>query len=159
MRPKRAILAVAAVLGALVVVWLAFSGLRSRNKLIVGRDFEGVIFSHRAAERTLGSMLVNDPSGYWTPTREQVLGSEGRLVPYVQRTSPHLEPPLPEYTRQYFGFTRGGTQRILIIGFCRVEDLDWKNEFVSAAESRDCRFEAEYDAATDELSYFWTLSD
>jgi hypothetical protein len=138
---------------------LGLSALRPGTRVIRRGDLEGAIFGRQAAADVMRSTLAQDATNYWTPTRGQILAMEERLRMHVWLEHPVLARSLSEYKRQYFGFVREGQRRILIVGFCAADDLDWTQEFVSAAESRDCRFEAEYDLSTGQVLHFWTLDE
>jgi len=51
-----------------------------------------------------------------------------------------------QYQRQYFGFSRRGTQLIYVNGLCRTADTPyWRTNFVSVADGGDCYYQATYD--------------
>ena len=104
-------------------------------------------------------MLTSDALGYWAPSRADIRRLEGRLRARVVNERPDVAAQLATYKRQYFGFTRGERRRILIVGFCEAPGIDSRHEFVSAAESKACRFEAEYDLFAGEISSFWVLEE
>jgi hypothetical protein len=138
---------------------LGLSTLHADTRVVRRGDLEGVIFGRRAAAATMRSALAQDATDYWTPNRGQILAMEERLRVHVWLEHPVLARSLSTYKRQYFGFAREGQRRILIVGFCEADDLNWTQDFVSAAESRDCRFEAEYDVPTGQILHFWTLDE
>ena len=147
----------------LLVVSLAaglFLAVRPGTRAVRGDGYSGVIFGHRAAASVLGSMLAIEAHDFWTPSGADVRVLERRLSTHVSREKPELVSTLPEYRRQYFGFLRRDTRRILVVGFCsEVEGIDWRSEFVSTAESAGCHFEAEYDVVAQDISSFWMLED
>lgn len=145
------------VLCLVLLVLIVHPSLRDRTRFIAHPDFSGVIFGRRAAARALESMLADDATKYWTPTRDDIVTLESRLAAHVVREHPEVFSRLPQYRRQYFEFTRRGDRRIFIVGFCEFDDLDWSREFVSAAEDSDCHFEADYDTVTATIVFFWML--
>ncbi len=127
------------------------------NKIITEQEFEGVIFSSERAAETLRVMLVNERAkeNYWTPSKAQIVDLERRLDLYVQEQMPSLAPWLNTYKRQYFGFIRDGRQLIMVVGFCKPVNIDWRRELVTLPETAGCYFEAQYDALNDDILYLW----
>ncbi len=127
------------------------------NRIITGKDFEGVIFSDRNAAVSLRFMLVNETGedAYWTPSKAEIVDMEVQLDSYVNEQVPALGPWLNSYRRQYFGFIRDGKQLIMVVGFCKPVGIDWRREMVALPESGGCYFEGQYDATNDEFLYLW----
>ena len=156
MRQRTRWVAIGVICGALLAL-LAYFALRPGTRPIGGEGFQGVIFGRKAAAEALGSMVLDDATEYWTPTRDDIRELEHRLSAYVSREEPGIARWLPQYRRQYFGFTRRDARRVYIVGFCDTDDLDWTREFVSTAAGGDCHFEAEYDASARRVAFFWAL--
>ncbi len=153
----RHVLWIACALAVVLFCTIGYGALRSRTKPIRREGLQGVIFGRQETAALMRATLADDADHYWTPTRRQILTLEERLRMYAWLRHPTLGRELSTYTRQYYGFIRDGRRRVLIVGFCQLEGLDWMHEFVSAGESRDCRFEAEYDVASGEIQHLWTL--
>lgn len=148
-----------AILGIALLVLVAYHLAKPRSVLITGDGFEGVVFDRREAVRVLGAMLSNEKADYWTPRQRDIEHLESRLRAYAQQEHPQVTPTLSLYKRQYFGFTREGARRILVIGFCDSDRFDWTREFAAVPASAGCHFEAEYDVATDAVPFFWSADE
>ena len=142
---------------ALLVLWL----VDPSYTVIDEEAFEGVIFSGRRSSDLLGVMVTNDRNedSYWTPPEKQILALEERLRIRVQDQLPLLAPWLNTYKRQYFGFVRDGKQLIMIVGFCKQSDKDWRRELITLPEADGCYFEAQFDVAFDDFLYVWQGSE
>ncbi len=127
------------------------------NEIISEQEFEGVIFSSESAAETLQVMLVTERAkeAYWTPSKAQIVDLERRLDLYVQEQMPSLAPWLTTYKRQYFGFIRDDRHLIMVVGFCKPVNIDWRRELVTLPETAGCYFEAQYDALNDDILYLW----
>jgi hypothetical protein len=136
--------------GAVIRSWV------SRNRVIEGQGYEGVIFNQVHTASILGPMLSADAGGFWTPTDSDVGALERALATTVQGHAPEGLGPLDQYTRQYFGYRREGRRQILVVGFCNAHGLDWTRTFVSAGEG-GCHFEATYDTTSDRVANLWAL--
>ena len=128
----------------------------NRNRVIEVEGSQGVVFSQAHAASALGPMLSADPNGFWTPTVAEVEALEHALAKAAQGGHPEGLGPLEEYHRQYFGYSLHGRRRILVIGFCDPNGLEWTKAFVSAGEG-GCHFEASYDVDQDAIINFWAL--
>jgi hypothetical protein len=139
------------VLGVCVIrTWV------SRNRVIGGHGYEGVVFNQAQAASILGPMLSADVDGFWTPTDTDILSLEEALAAAARVRNPEELRPLSEYRRQYFGYSQDGRHRILVIGFCDSNGLDWTQSFVSAGEG-GCHFEATYDVTRKTVISLWAL--
>lgn len=127
-----------------------------RNRVIEGQGYEGVIFNETHAARILEPMVSSDSHGYWTPTEADIRNLESALRDAAETHPPDGLHPLGDYRRQYFGYSLEGRRRILVIGFCDPNGLDWTRAFVSAGEG-GCHFEATYDVRRQTLTSFWAL--
>jgi hypothetical protein len=141
------------------VVVLGVVGVRTwvnRNRVIEVEDYQGVVFSQAHAALVLGPMLSADSNGFWTPTAADIQSFEHALATAAQVRHPEGLRPLGEYRRQYFGYSLNGKRRILVVGFCDPNGLEWTEAFVSAGEG-GCHFEATYAVDQDAISNFWAL--
>ncbi len=144
-----------------IIVLLALWLIDPSYTAIDEEDFEGVIFSDRRSSDLLGVMVTNDRNedSYWTPPEKQILALEERLRIRVQEQLPLLAPWLNTYRRQYFGFVRDGKQLIMIVGFCKQSDKDWRRELITLPEADGCYFEAQFDVTNDVFLYVWQGSE
>ena len=158
MTRHRTVLRASVGLGAVLIILGGYAVLRPDTRVIERPEYTGVIFGRQAADRALGQMLTDGETAYWTPSRAQVARLESRLRAHVAREGAAAT-ALDAYRRQYFGFTRDDARRIYVVGFCDVhtDNVDWRREFVSTAETFGCHFEAEYDIASETISFYWTL--
>jgi len=139
------------VLGAVVIrSWM------SRNRVIEGQGYKGVVFNQVHAASILGPMLSADADGFWTPTYADIEAFERGLTAAAQTNHPEGLRSLDEYWRQYFGYSHDGRRQILVIGFCDPQGLDWTEAFVSAGEA-GCHFEATYDVVQETIFSLWAL--
>ncbi len=114
----------------------------------------GVALGGRAAERAVGTILTGKPTVFWTPARRDIRRLEGALSRYAARDALSAAPWWAQARRQYIGFDREGQHRIYVVGFCGEAGVDERREFVPLAPA-GCRFEAEYDLASQRLVFFW----
>jgi hypothetical protein len=128
----------------------------NRNRVIEVEGSQGVVFSQAHAASALGPMLSADSNGFWTPTAADIQSFEHALATAAQVRHPEGLRPLGEYRRQYFGYSLNGKRRILVVGFCDPNGLEWTKTFVSAGEG-GCHFEASYDVDQDSIINFWAL--
>jgi hypothetical protein len=99
-----------------------------------------VIFHNKNAVDILGVMLSNEQSEetYWIPKKADIFAAESQLLSRLQSELPELASKFSLYRRQFYGFVRQGRQWIFVVGFCETGNLDWKNEFVSLADTPAC---------------------
>jgi hypothetical protein len=114
-------------------------------------DQNWVIFTEEQAEEMeLASWLV-DSDGFWTPSVDDILNLEEKIVEYLSQNSSYFyrQPPvwerLHEYQRQYIGLERGGRKIIYGNYFCNSGGVDWRQKLVIMIDGGECFFQVEYD--------------
>ena len=109
-----------------------------------------IIEKGRAEEMGIASWLSRS-DGFWTPSTDDVLKLEERIVEYLRQNSGQFshQPPvwerLDEYRRQYIGYEIGGKRIIYGNFFCSYEGKDWRQEFLVVLDGGECYFQVEYD--------------
>lgn len=86
---------------------------------------------------------------------KQILALEERLNIQVRDQLPLLASWLNTYRRHYYGFMRDGKQLIMIVGFCKETEKDWRSELITLPDAVGCYFEAQFDVASDDFLYVW----
>lgn len=142
---------------AICLLSLASWFLYPRNKMVVGDDYQGVIFHRNYSDDELGMMLMKDieEDAYWTPSKAEISILEDNLKRHVQDQMPVLALNLANYKRQYFGFIRQGRKLVFLVGFCKTVEIDWRRRFVPLPMAATCYFEAQYDLESQQLLYIW----
>lgn len=91
---------------------------------------------------------------YWTPSEEDVLKLENSLPAYLEQVgATEVAGRLPEYKRQYVGFTFDGDQLIYGNFFCNPLNYDWQKEAVFVLDGGSCYFQIQYDPKNDQFLY------
>jgi hypothetical protein len=118
-------------------------------------DQNWVIFTEEQAEEMeLASWLV-DSDGFWTPSVDDILNLEEKIVEYLSQNSSYFyrQPPvwerLHEYQRQYIGLERGGRKIIYGNYFCNSGGVDWQQKLVIVIDGGECFFQIEYDVESE----------
>ncbi len=112
-----------------------------------GAGYQGVIVpADRGAE-----FGIFKATGYWTATENDVAAFEAAFPGWIaQQTewgAPEVTAKLPEYIRQYVGFSRGDTTLLYVNAFCELDFIDWHKEPVSVDDGGPCFFRVVFDPA------------
>ena len=135
---------------------LAKENDKTSNKLINGKDFEGVIFSaQEASAQQVPHPYSTLPEFYWTPTKKQVRNFEKQLESYlderVANNYPEILENLTGYIRQYAGLVIEDRHIIFASFFCEVWDDNWQDYYQLVMDGGSCFFEIEYDTDSKEF--------
>lgn len=131
------------------------------NIRVTTDTFDGVIFIADNAAATGLQFEFNDTIiEYWTPTKEQVMGLEAGLLPYLQEIiNPEhyafgILDNLPNIRRQYFGIGFDEGQRLIYAKyFCPSDSFDyWLTGNVAVMDGGECFFQFFYDPETGTFS-------
>lgn len=103
-----------------------------------------------AGDEEIASLLF-ESDGYWTPSIDDVLMLEEKIIDYLTQNASKFfwQPPvwerLNEYDRQYIGLEREGKKVIFGNFFCESGKQDWKKNLIFAIDGGECYFQVEYD--------------
>ncbi len=152
------------VLVVLILVLILIIGrllLNPANTSVRENEYVGIIFSGKKAADQLGVMLLNERNDaeYWTPSKDDIMALEKRFREYVEANLPALDPARALFRRQYYGFVRQNRPIIMIVGFCEVTGIDWRQELVTLPATSGCYVEAQYDVINDAMLYAWSNLD
>jgi hypothetical protein len=91
---------------------------------------------------------------YWTPSEEDIMKLEASLPAFLEEIDQGvIIERLPEYMRQYVGFTFENDRLIYGNFFCNAYEIDWKKEMVFILDGGDCYFQLQYDPKNDQFLY------
>jgi len=151
-----------------LVTFLYFSFIASlvfAENLIV--DFEevktktidGVIVTQ---DRAADFFRIRKVQGYFTPSREDVLKAESKVISYIQDTTPQsldypfvpdLDKKLRNYKRQYVGVILRGKKKIWLNFFCDAHEDSWKRNPYIIFGGGACFFSVLYDIKSERFSH------
>ncbi|MFN8417999.1 MAG: hypothetical protein U0528_01945 [Anaerolineae bacterium] len=149
--------------GCSALDWL--TTLTSSNIYIDQDGIAGVIFDPSATyisdvESISKQILDTTFDGYWMPDTADVLALESALPAYLDqqaaagRDVEGVAAKLPDYKRQYIGFTAGGEKMLYANYFCDAFDGDrWKQEWLYVMDGGNCFFQVVYQIGSGEFRY------
>ena len=112
---------------------------------VSGAGYQGVIVP---AERA-GEFGIFNATGYWTPTEADVAAFEAAFPAWIgQQTewgADEVAGQLPDYIRQYVGFSRGDHALFYVNAFCPVDFIDWHSQPVMVDDGGPCFFRVVFD--------------
>ena len=121
------------------------------EEIEVPADQDWVIITKQQAEDMgLGSWLAQSDS-FWTPTEDDVIILEERIVEYLSQNATlfnYHEPVwerIGDYQRQFIGIQRNGSKIIYGNYFCDNLGKNWRQEFFNVLDGGNCYFQVEYD--------------
>lgn len=114
---------------------------------VSGDGYQGVIVpADRGAE-----FGIFKATGYWTATENDVAAFEAAFPGWIaQQTewgADEVTARLPEYVRQYVGFSRGDTALLYVNAFCELDFIDWHAEPVIVDDGGPCFFRVVFNPA------------
>ena len=104
----------------------------------------------------------NRIKGYFTPSQEDILKAESKLIDYIQETTspgldypliPDLSQKLANYKRQYVGIILEDGNKIWLNFFCDPHNDGWKYGVISVIGGGGCYFNVLYDIKSEEFSH------
>ena len=120
---------------------------------------DGVIVPQEEAGRYFSG---NKVQGYFTPSKEDVLVAESRIIDYIEDHtpqalgslySPDVDQKLANYKRQYVGVILDGRKKIWMNFFCYTLNTDWKHNPYVVFGGGGCYFNVLYDIEKKEFSH------
>lgn len=91
---------------------------------------------------------------YWTPSEEDVMKLEAALPAYLEQVGEsELAARLPEYMRQYVGFSFDGDRLLYANFFCNPYDIDWQKEAVFILDGGNCYFQVQFSPEEEQFLY------
>lgn len=111
-----------------------------------------------------GNFYYRGAEDYFTPSREDVLQAESKVIGYIKDNSPQMrgypfDPDLSQglanYKRQYVGVILKAKRKIWLNFFCNTDIYDWKREPYVVFGGGACYFNLLYDVASGEFSDLW----
>jgi len=91
---------------------------------------------------------------YFTPSEEEVMKLEAALPAYLEQVGEgDLAARLPEYMRQYVGFSFDGERVLYANFFCNAHEIDWQKQAVFVLDGGDCYFQVQFDPKEGQFLY------
>lgn len=120
-------------------------------------NYEGVIFPAEFASDSALWAYVNNLEDYWTPNAEDIAQLEANLPAFLEANAEQFNrdivAELPDYIRQYLGYTVEGQRLIYVNAVCgHGGNYDWRNELIGVEDGGDCYFQVVYNFETGEFS-------
>src|SRR5437667_706494 len=121
---------------------------------------KGVIFSQAQTEKEYAASPVFDLTPpFWTSSAVDVAGLERGMKNYLagldDSRAREIARRLDGYTRQYVGYTAGGTKWIFVNAFCgdRRHFGYWRDKIVVVMDGGICHFNLRFDVTASRFEY------